>query len=50
MNILSLNISGLGSILKRKVVSGLIRKEGFDFCLIQETKSFTVSDKFIFEL
>lgn len=50
MNIFSTNIRRLGSLLKRKYVSSLIRREGFDFCLIQETKAESVSDNFIFEL
>ncbi|XP_058727061.1 uncharacterized protein LOC131598480 [Vicia villosa] len=50
MNIVSYNIRGVGSPLKRKLLSSLIRKESFDFCLLQETKLTHCSDRIIFEL
>lgn len=48
--ILSYNICGVGCSVKRKSLSSLIRKEGFDVCLLQETKAVAVSDKMIFEI
>lgn len=44
MNILSYNIIGCGSSLKRKSLAQLIRKEDFDVCFIQKVK-----DKVIYE-
>lgn len=44
MNILSYNIRGCGSFLKRKRLVNLIRKEDFDMCLIQETEAKVIDD------
>lgn len=38
MKILSTNIRGLGSIVKKKEILGMRNKFKFDFCCIQETK------------
>lgn len=35
---ISFNLKGLGSLLKRKEILKLVRKENFDFLFIQETK------------
>lgn len=48
--ILSYNIRGVGSYVTRKLLSSLIRKEGFEVCLLQETKASHVTDIMIFDL
>lgn len=50
MNILSYNIRGCGSFLKRKRLVNLIRKEDFDMCLIQETEAKVIDDNLVVAL
>lgn len=50
MNAISYNMRGCDSLLKRKRFSQLMKKEKFDFFLIQETKLQTREDKWVFEL
>lgn len=50
MNAISYNLRGCGCHIKRKCFSKLIRKEKFDFCLIQETKVKRLEEKLVFEL
>lgn len=38
MKVLSYNIRGVGSTVKRKEIQSLIQKYNFDFCCVQETK------------
>lgn len=45
-----LQYSGVGSSVKRKLLSSLIMKEGFEVCLLQETKASLIYDKLIFEI
>lgn len=42
MKILSTNIRGLGSIVKKKEVQGMKNNFKFDFCCIQETKLYSM--------
>lgn len=44
MKILSINIRGLGSRIKKREVNELIKKQNVDFCCIQESKLEAVSD------
>lgn len=45
MKILSYNIRGAGRRVKRKEVRDLVRKEGIDFCCIQESKLEIVDER-----
>lgn len=47
MNILSYNIIGYGSSLKRKSLVQLIKKEDFDVCFIQETKAKVIDENLV---
>lgn len=38
MNIVSYNLHGLGSSVKRKSFSALVRKEGFELCFFKRIK------------
>ncbi|KAL6503451.1 hypothetical protein OROGR_025374 [Orobanche gracilis] len=44
MKILSFNVRGLGSRIKRKAIQELIRGQKIDFCCIQETKMEVMND------
>lgn len=46
MNIVSINIRGGGSLVKRRRTYNLIKSGKVDFVLIQETKCDSVDDKF----
>lgn len=47
MKILSYNIRGAGTRVKRKEVHDLVRKLGVEFCCIQETKLEVLDDKYL---
>lgn len=47
MNIVSINIRGGGSLVKRRRIYNLIKSGKVDFVLIQETKCDSVDDKFV---
>ncbi|KAL8483357.1 hypothetical protein ACS0TY_026164 [Phlomoides rotata] len=44
MKILSYNVRGLGSNVKRREIKDLIRNHIIEFCSIQETKMEVISD------
>lgn len=50
MNVVSLNMRGCGKLLKRKQFNRFIKKERFNFCLLQETKIQFFQDSWVFEL
>lgn len=45
MKILSFNIRGAGSRIKRKEAQDIIRSQGIDFCCLQETKIEAMNDR-----
>lgn len=48
MNIISYNTIGCGSLIKRKKLAHLIRKDDFDVCFLQETKVKVVDDILVY--
>lgn len=50
MNLVTLNMRGIGNSAKIRRFSSLIRERGFDFCFIQETKRSEVNDKLVARL
>lgn len=50
MNVLSYNLRGSGSYIKRKILCRLIKDQCFDVCFLQETKIQVVTEVDIFEL
>lgn len=47
MKLLSFNIRGAGSRIKRKQAQDIIRSQGIDFCCLQETKIEAMSDRIV---
>lgn len=50
MNFLSYNICGSGCAIKRKRLSSLIKKEGFDGYLLQQAKVENFTGSLVYEL
>lgn len=50
MNLVTLNMRGIGNSAKNRRFRSLIRERGIDFCFIQETKRSNVDNKMVARL